>query len=106
MQIGAQLYIYQQRSNLEFGQPFEEALDAIFEQVSAAGYAGIEMPLALCGTPEGVQRIGELLNRHGLQLPSVYAARRVARRQRQRDHLGSAGAGGRGEAPGHALAHL
>ncbi len=73
MQIGAQLYIYQQRSNLEFGQPFEEALDAIFEQVSAAGYAGIEMPLALCGTPEGVQRIGELLNRHGLQLPSVYA---------------------------------
>jgi inosose dehydratase len=71
--VGTQLYIYQQRSGVEFGRPFEEALDAIFGQVRAAGYEGIELPLALCGTPEGVQRVGDLLARHGLQLPSVYA---------------------------------
>jgi inosose dehydratase len=73
VQIGSQLYIYQQRSSVEFGRPFEEALDVIFGQVHAAGYEGVELPLALCGTPEGVQRIGDLLNRHDLQLPSVYA---------------------------------
>lgn len=73
MQVGSQLYIYQQRSSVEFGQPFEEALDAIFGQVRAAGYEGVELPLALCGTPEGAQRVGDLLGRHDLQLPSVYA---------------------------------
>ncbi|MGI8913721.1 MAG: sugar phosphate isomerase/epimerase family protein [Chloroflexota bacterium] len=73
MQVGTQLYIYQQRSSVEFGQPFEEALDAIFEQVRQAGYEGVEMPLVLCGTQEGAQRIGDLLGRHDLQLPSVYS---------------------------------
>ena len=73
MQIGSQVYIYQQRSSVEFGRPFEEALDAIFGQVRAAGYEDVELPLTLCGTPEGAQRVGDLLNRHGMQVPSVYA---------------------------------
>lgn len=73
MQVGTQLYIYQQRSQQEFGRPFEEALDQIFAQVRAAGYAGVELPLALVGTPERAQRVGELLTRHELDLPSVYA---------------------------------
>lgn len=73
MQVGAQLYIYQQRSGDEFGKPYEEALDEIFAQVRDAGYEGIEMPLALCGTAEAVSRVGDLLGRHELLLPSVYA---------------------------------
>jgi inosose dehydratase len=72
--VGAQLYIYQQRSMAELGQPFEEALEQIFGQVRAAGYEGVELPLGSCGTPEGVQRVGDLLAAHGLQLPSAYAS--------------------------------
>lgn len=73
MQVGTQLYIYQQRSAEEFGKPFEEALDEIFGQVREAGYEGVELPLAFCGTAEAVQRLGDLLSRHELLLPSVYA---------------------------------
>ena len=74
MNVGAQLYIYQQRSQAEFGKPYEEALDQVFAQIRAAGYEGVELPLALCGTPEDVQRVGDLLAAHGLQLPSAYGS--------------------------------
>ncbi len=73
MQVGTQLYIYQQRSSVEFGKPFDEALGAILGQVQAAGYDGVEVPLVLCATAGEAQRLGDLLAEHGLQLPSVYA---------------------------------
>ncbi len=74
MNVGAQVYIYQQRSEQEFGKPFAQALDDVLAHVRGAGYAGVEIPLDLVATPEGVAQIGELLTRHDLELPSVYAS--------------------------------
>jgi inosose dehydratase len=74
VQVGTQLYIYQQRSEIELGRPFAEALEQVFQQVAAAGYEGVELPLTLVGTPEDGERVGNLLAASGLQLPSVYAS--------------------------------
>lgn len=72
MQVGAQLYIYQQRSVAEFGRPFGEALDKALAAVQAAGYAGVELTLDALNAPGTLERLGTLLARYGLQLPSVY----------------------------------
>ncbi|MCL4508055.1 MAG: sugar phosphate isomerase/epimerase [Chloroflexi bacterium] len=73
MQVGAQLYIYQQRSAAELGRPFEEALRQVLAEVHEAGYAGVELPLDVVGTSQAVASTGDLLSVHDLQVASVYA---------------------------------
>jgi len=70
--VGTQLYVFMQTYGKE-GKTVEDNLDEIFGQIAAAGLAGLEPFMGLIDTPEKIDAVGQLLEKHGLRFSSCYS---------------------------------
>src|SRR5207248_5022193 len=67
-----QLYIWSQVYHRD-GRDLEAGMNAILDEVAAAGYPGVEGSLTACATAEGAERLRGMLDAHRLTLTSLYS---------------------------------
>ena len=69
--IATQMYVWGQVYGRE-GKSVDEHLDEIFGYLADAGYDGVEGGLGWTPTKERADHVHQLLEKHGLRLPSLY----------------------------------
>ncbi len=69
--IATQMYVWGQVYGRE-GKSVDEHLDEIFGYLADAGYDGVEGGLGWASTKERADHVHQLLEKHGLRLPSLY----------------------------------
>lgn len=71
MHVASQVYVWMQHYE-RAGEPFETHLHEVFNAIAEAGYSAIEMFMRHVITDEQAECVNALLERHKLQLVSVY----------------------------------